>query len=64
MQSGSRMVVRPRHMALAAVVVAVALLVLTALDAEAAPAVFGGGAAPSPLLLVPVMLAFAARLGD
>lgn len=52
------LMVRPRHMALAAVVIAIALLIGGAMEAEAAT---GASALPSPMLLLPVLLTFAAR---
>ncbi len=65
MTPDNRMMVRPRHMALAAVVVALGLLVGTAIDVDAATHTAStGGSLPSPMLLLPVMLAFALRARD
>jgi len=62
MTHGTRVMVRPRHMALAAVLVAIALLIGGALEADAASHVHApDDGLPSPMLLVPVMLAFAMR---
>ncbi len=65
MNPDPRILVRPRHMALAAVVVAVGLLIVGAVDADAAPAVeHARSSLPSPMLILPVMLAFALRTRD
>lgn len=65
MTPDNRMMVRPRHMALAAVVVAVGLLVGTAIDVDAAThSTAAASGLPSPMLLLPVMLAFALRTRD
>lgn len=65
MNPDTRILVRPRHMALAAVVVAIGLLIVGAVDADAAPVVEQAHASlPSPMLVLPVMLAFALRTRD
>lgn len=65
MEYSPRIVVRPRHMALAAVFVALGLLIVGAMETEAAPAADRPHSSmPSPLLVLPVMLAFGLRTRD
>lgn len=51
-------------MAMAAVVVAIALLIGSAVEADAASTPSQVDGLPSPMLLLPVMLAFALRVRD